>query len=212
MIHWVRIKLLIKSRFSIPWCRSKCLPLVQPISKVDVARLQNEFVMGYRNDDSGMFVFDDIRASRSSLWWEANEEFDSMLQNDSDLAHLVGKMFYVWKGNHRLTVWWRHINKHHSMDKDWHISVDCIVVDLRNYNAVFLNTMNDINWWVFIFLVFLYPFCFLCYSSFFSLLLIFCRSLEHDHVQDNHPAKLLRSRTFGKIKLEEFKDLISVAD
>ena len=72
-------------------------------------------------------------------------EFDSMLQNNSDLAHLAGKMFFVWEGNHQLTVWWRHINKHHSLDKDWHISVDCIVVDPRNCTTVFLNAMNDIN-------------------------------------------------------------------
>ena len=39
-----------------------------------------------------------------------------------------------------------------------------------------------------------------------------CRSTEHDHVKDNLPAKLLRIRTFGKMKLEEFKDLISPAD
>ena len=41
---------------------------------------------------------------------------------------------------------------------------------------------------------------------------VFCRSTEHDHVKDNLPAKLLRIRTFGKMKLEEFKDLISFAD
>jgi hypothetical protein len=40
----------------------------------------------------------------------------------------------------------------------------------------------------------------------------FCRSTEHDHVKDNLLTKLLRIRTFGKMKLEEFKDLISPAD
>ena len=68
-----------------------------------------------------------------------------MLQNDFDLAHLAGKMFYVWKGNHWLVAWWRHINKHHSLDKDRHISISCIVVDPRNCTAVFLNAMNAIN-------------------------------------------------------------------
>jgi hypothetical protein len=38
------------------------------------------------------------------------------------------------------------------------------------------------------------------------------RSTEHDHVKDNLPAKLLRIRTFGKMKLENFKDLLSIAD
>jgi hypothetical protein len=36
--------------------------------------------------------------------------------------------------------------------------------------------------------------------------------MEHDHVNDNLPAKLLRIQTFGKMKLEEFKDRISSAD
>jgi len=49
-------------------------------------------------------------------------------------------------------------------------------------------------------------------SSLACFLLIACRSTEHDHVKDNLPAKLLRIRTFGKMKLEEFKDLISPQD
>ena len=53
---------------------------------------------------------------------------------------------FVWEQNYQLTAWWRHIYKHHSMDKDWHISVDYIVVDPRNCTAVFVNAMNDINW------------------------------------------------------------------
>ena len=36
--------------------------------------------------------------------------------------------------------------------------------------------------------------------------------MEHDHVKDNLPAQLLCIRTFGKMKFEEFKDLISIAD
>jgi hypothetical protein len=129
-----------------------------PISKVDVVRLQNEFVMGYRDGDRAMYVspynnldemlhvFDDIRAFWSLLWQETNDEFDSMLQNVSDLSHLVGKMFIVWERNYRLTAWFRYINKHHSMDKNWHIFVDYINVDPRNCIAVFLNAMNNISW------------------------------------------------------------------
>jgi hypothetical protein len=160
VIQRVRLKPLAKSRFSIPLCRLQCLPLVRPISEVDVVRLQNEFIMGYREGDRVMYVLpynnlgevlhvsDDIRTSWSPLWQEASDVLDSMLQDDSDLSYLVGKMFFVWEGNHRLTAWQRHIIKHHSMDKDWHISVDCIVVDPRSCTAVFLNAMNDINWYV----------------------------------------------------------------
>jgi hypothetical protein len=158
VIQWVRFKPLGKSRFSIPLCRLRCLPLVRPVNDVDVARLENEFVMGYRDGDRAMYVSiynnldevlhvsDDIKSSWSPLWQEANVEFDATLQRDPDLAIFVDKMFYVWEGNHRLTAWLRHINNHHPLDKDWHISADCIVVDPRNCTALFLNAMNDINW------------------------------------------------------------------
>lgn len=158
MIQRLRFKPLGKSRFSIPLCRLRTLPLVRPINDVDVSRLENEFVMGYRDGDRALYVSaynnldepldvsDDIKSSWSPLWHEANAEFDAILQRDSDLACFVGKMFFVWEGNHRLTAWWRHITNHHPLDKDWHIWADSIVVDARNSTALFLNAMNDINW------------------------------------------------------------------
>jgi hypothetical protein len=119
--------------------------------------LENEFVIGCHDGDQTLYVSpydnlnevlhvsNDIHGFWGSLWQEANKKFDTMLQNDSNLAHLSGKMFFVWEGNHRLTLFQNHINKHHSLEKNWHIIVDCIVVDLRNSTAVFLNVMNDIN-------------------------------------------------------------------
>ena len=53
--------------------------------------------------------------------------------------------------------------------------------------------------------------CFICQLSIF-LIFLFIRTSEHDYVRNNLPAKLLRICTFGKMKLEEFKDLISVPD
>jgi hypothetical protein len=84
VIQRVRFKPLGKSRFSIPLCRLRCLPLVRPVNEVDVARLENEFVMGYRDGDRAMYVSiynnldgvlnvsDDIKSSWSPLWQEAN--------------------------------------------------------------------------------------------------------------------------------------------
>ena len=101
MIYYVRIKPLVKSFSSIPLYRLQCLPLIPPISEVGVIRLQNEFVMAYRDGDRAMYVSfynnldkvlhvsNDIWASSSLLWQEANDEFDSMFQNNSDLFHLV---------------------------------------------------------------------------------------------------------------------------
>ena len=80
VIHRVRMRSIAKSRFTIPLCCLKCLPLVRPISEVDVSRLENEFVMGYHDGDHAMYVSpynnldevlqvsDDIRASWSSYW------------------------------------------------------------------------------------------------------------------------------------------------
>ena len=56
---------------------------------------------------------------------------------------------------------------------------------------------------------FCFSFAGLVFFRYFFLIDLFFRSTEHDHVKDNLPAKLLRIRTFGKMKLEEFKDLIS---
>ena len=53
--------------------------------------------------------------------------------------------------------------------------------------------------------------CF-CLFSFFPLTFYLYRSTEPDHVKDNLPAKLLCIRTFGKMRLEEFKDLLSISD
>lgn len=158
IIQRVRIKPTSKSRFAIPLCRLRALPLVRPINEVEVSRLENEFVMGYRDGDRAMYVSpytdlggvllltDEIKASWSPMWLEANAEFEEKCLSDPDIAFLKDKMFYVWEGNHRLTAWWRHIDKHHGNDREWHISVDCIVVDPRTCVAVFLTAMNDINW------------------------------------------------------------------
>jgi hypothetical protein len=58
------------------------------------------YVSPCNNLDEVFHVSDDIWASWSLLWHEANDEFDSMLQNEADLAHLVGKMFFEWERNH----------------------------------------------------------------------------------------------------------------
>jgi hypothetical protein len=57
----------------------------------------------------------------------------------------------------------------------------------------------------------LFWFFFSQYFCFFFRLFIYCRSTEHDHIKDNLSAKLPRIQTFGKMKLEEFKDLNSPA-
>ena len=133
------------------------LPLVRPINEVEVQCLENKFVMGYRDGDRAIYVsiydnlghsvdvWETISSKWSDLWRQANEHFDSFA-NDDDLASFVGKIFFVWEGNHTITAWWRHMNKFHALDSIEHIFPHCFVLDARGHAAVLLNAMSDINW------------------------------------------------------------------
>lgn len=44
------------------------------------------YVSPYNNLNDELHVSEDIQASWTLLWQEANDEFDSMLQNDFDLS------------------------------------------------------------------------------------------------------------------------------
>ena len=106
-----------KSHLKIPLCQLRALPLVHPINDVDVQHLENEFVNGYQDGDCVLYVTlynnhkdsldvsNDIMASWDDHWKAASNRFDAHLLADPDLAHMVGKMFYIWEGNHRLTTW-----------------------------------------------------------------------------------------------------------
>ena len=129
VISRLRIEPEAKSRFKIPLCRLRSLPLVRPINEVDVQRLENEFVKGYRDGDRVMYVSiynDKVETlditsnmfdSWSGLWQSANDRFKAELVADPDLARFSGKMFFVWEGNHRVTAWWHHVNNFHRDDE-----------------------------------------------------------------------------------------------
>ena len=135
VISRLRIKPEAKSRFKISLCRLRTLPLVRPINEVDVQQLENEFVTSYRDGNRVLYVsiYNDkaetldvtsnMFDSWSGLWQSAKDRFEAKLVADFDLARFSGKMFYVWKGNHRVTAWWRHVNNFHRDDEAWHISV-----------------------------------------------------------------------------------------
>ena len=135
VIDQLCMKLEEKSSLKIPLCRLRALLLVCSINEVDVQRIENEFVNGYRDGDRILYitlynnhkdsfeVSDDIMTSWDDHWKAASNRFDARLSADSDLAHMVGKMFYVWESNHRLTAWWRHTNKFHADEVKWHMPV-----------------------------------------------------------------------------------------
>jgi hypothetical protein len=68
----------------------------------------------------------------------------SCLENILTLLVLHAKCFYMWKGNHRLMILWRHINNHHLINKVWHIFNNNMIIDPRTYTIVFVNIINDI--------------------------------------------------------------------
>ena len=107
VINRLCIKPEAKSRFSIPLCRLRTLPLVRPINEVDVQQLENEFVTSYRDGDRVLYVAiyndkaetlditSDMFDSWSGLWQSANNRFEAELVADPNLAKFSGKMFYV---------------------------------------------------------------------------------------------------------------------
>ena len=157
VINCLRMTPISKSHLLIPLCRMRIFPLVRPVIEGDVQRLENKFVNGYREGDRMLYVspynnFDRfldisnaIKDSWRNLWKVSNEGFEERLAQDKDLPPPSGKMFFMYKGNHRLTAWMRHINKYHGSDTDWYVSVDCILLDAHGQNGVLLNAMYDIN-------------------------------------------------------------------
>ena len=104
VINRLRIEPEAKSRFSIPLCWLCTLLLVRSINEVDVQRLENEFVTGYRDGDRVLYVAiynnkaetldvtSDMFDSWSGLWQSANNCFEAELVADPDLARFSGKM------------------------------------------------------------------------------------------------------------------------
>ena len=148
---------VLNSRLLIFLCHFCTLLLVRSIIEDDVQRLENEFVNDNcegdgvlyvspsNNFDGALDVSDAIKDSWSGFWKVANDCFEERLVQDEDLSPLSSKMFFVYEGNHCFMAWWRHINKYHGSDADWHLSVDCILLDACGQNGVLLNAMNDIN-------------------------------------------------------------------
>ena len=63
------------------------------------------YVSIYNNKDVLVDVTSEISSSWTALWKEESDLLDHCLAKDMHLAGMVGKMFFVWEGNHRLTAW-----------------------------------------------------------------------------------------------------------
>jgi hypothetical protein len=156
-IEHMRINPKEASRFDIPLCRMIYMPLVRPTLDSDIKRLEAEFSHGYRHGASVFYVTlcnergeersvsDAEMRNWDPLWIEVNKHFEDQLRANKHLQHLQGRMFFICDGNHRFKAWTGYIDRLHRDDRDWHISVDSIVLDTKGKTGLLLNAMHDIN-------------------------------------------------------------------
>jgi len=131
--------------------------MVRPVLQTDVARLQSEFVHGYREGDRVMYVSitndkglsqritEEISSSWNAHWIAENAHFEELLHSNQHLSCLSGFMFFVWDGNHRHMAWTSYINNMRMDEREWHISVDSILLETKGFTGILMNAMNDIN-------------------------------------------------------------------
>ncbi len=89
------------------------MQIVRPNFTNNILKLERDFYFGYHSRAKvfcislegidGCIV--DVTLERTISWddWKVvNNEFEEFLQSKISLHHLMGKMFHVWDGNHRL--------------------------------------------------------------------------------------------------------------
>ena len=156
-ISRLRVQPLSSSRFNIPLCRMLAMPMVRPTLPTDLAKLEQEFVHGYREGASVFYVtitdeegnthevMEADKASWGSIWNAKNDEFNSFLLSVPELSNLKNLMFFVCDGNHRRQAWLNHIQRVHKSEEDWHYSVDSILLDTKGKIGVVMQVMHNIN-------------------------------------------------------------------
>ena len=153
----LRVQPISSSRFSIPLCRMLPMPMVRPTLASDLAKLEQEFVHGYREGASVFYVTttnedgktqevtEAEKASWGPIWDAKNDVFNSFLLSDPHLTDLTNLMFFVCDGNHRRQAWLNHIERVHQNDEDWHYLVDSILLDTKGKNGLVMQVMHNIN-------------------------------------------------------------------
>ena len=156
-ISRLRFQPLSSSRFNIPLCRMLAMPMVRPTLPSDLAKLEQEFVHGYREGSSVFYVtitneeggtHEVTEADKESwgpIWCAKNEEFNTFLLSVPELANMTNLMFFVCDGNHRRQAWLNHIQRVHNTEEAWHCSVDSILLDTKGKNGLVMQVMHNIN-------------------------------------------------------------------
>lgn len=133
------------------------LPILHPKIDVDIQKLANYFVHGYRfedhlfylstTNDKGLakYVDVDILSSWDTHWIAHNQTFELKLLNDHVLKTFSRKMFFVWDGNYRLLASRQFIEIFHCNDLEWQFEVDCIFVNTFKQLATLMTFMYDVK-------------------------------------------------------------------
>jgi hypothetical protein len=106
------------------------------------------YVSVYNDISLEVNVTPQVKSTWSSYWHEASKKFDNLVEHDTELQILHGKMLFVWEGNHRYTAWWKYINRNYGGDQynpKFYQPVECIRIDARGVLDPLLDAMNDVN-------------------------------------------------------------------
>jgi hypothetical protein len=153
----LRFQPVSSSRFCIPLCRMLAMPMVRPTLASDLAKLEQEFVHGYREGASVFYVtttnedgktqevLEADKAAWGPIWNTKNDSFNTFLLSDPNLAHLTNMMFFVCDGNHRRQAWLNHIERLHQNEDSWHYLVDSILLETNGKVGLVMQVMHNIN-------------------------------------------------------------------
>jgi len=133
------------------------MPMVRPTLASDLAKLEQEFVHGYRDGASVFYVTttnedgktqDVLEADKASwgpIWNAKNDAFNTILLSNPNLACFTNLMFFVCDGNHRRQAWLNHIERLHRNEDSWHYLVDSIFLNTNGKTGLVMQVMHNIN-------------------------------------------------------------------
>jgi hypothetical protein len=153
-------RLAIGQPLDIPLCRLITMEVVRSIMQDDIEDLQNNFIEKHYISSAGGLFYTSLQefgteevvdvtseqfSSWDPIWQRKSKEFDEFLLTTKN-EFLVGKMLWVWEGNHRCRAWMQTIHDLYMDREDRHISVKTQVLDGKLENQVLiLQGCQDVN-------------------------------------------------------------------
>ena len=134
------------------------MSIVRPALKGDITKLKANFFNNYRDGDhvffilatdskeNSEFVDDEVRASWSPNWAQANAVFESQIDTNYSFTLYNNTMLFIWDGNYNFISWKNCIDRIHTENYERRVSVDVIILEPQLDNIPnLLTAMYDIN-------------------------------------------------------------------